>query len=55
MEWHYYTGRNWFQPPDNAINLKDMLLFEKETIEKLEHAKSEIMRNWATVNGKAIR
>ena len=31
-----------------------MLLFEKETIEKLEHLKLEIMRNWGTVNGKAV-
>ena len=51
----YYTGKNWYQPPDNAINLKDMLLFEKETIKKIEHSKIKIMRNWATVNGKAIR
>ena len=52
---HYYTGKNWFQPPDNAIYLKDMPLFEKETIKKLEHSKIEIMRNWAAVNGKAVR
>ena len=19
---HYYTGKNWYQPPDNAINLE---------------------------------
>ena len=25
---HYYTGKNWYQPPNNAINLKDMPLFE---------------------------
>ena len=47
--------KNWYQPPDNATNLKDMLLFEKETIKKLEHSKIEIMRNWATVTGKAVR
>ena len=47
--------KNWYQPPDNAINLKDMLLFEKETIKKLEHSKIEIMRNWATVTDKAVR
>ena len=29
--------------------------FEKETINKLEHSKIEIMRNWAAVNGKAVR
>ena len=32
-----------------------MPLFEKETIKKLEHSKIEIMRNWATVNRKAVR
>ena len=32
---HYYTGKNWYQPPDNANNLKTMALFEKETIKKL--------------------
>ena len=32
-----------------------MPLFEKETIKKLEHSKIENMRNWATVNGKAVR
>ena len=48
-------GKNWYQPPDNAINLKDMPLFEKETIKKIEHSKIKIMRNWATVNGKAVR
>ena len=42
---HYYTGKNWYQPPDNAINLKDMSLFEKETIKKLEHSNNEIMIN----------
>ena len=21
---HCYTGKNWYQPPDKAINLKDM-------------------------------
>ena len=52
---HYYTGKNWYQPPGNAINLKYILLFEKETIKKLQHSKIEIMRNWATVNGKAVR
>ena len=29
--------------------------FEKETINKLEHSKIEIMRSWAAVNGKAVR
>ena len=51
---HCYTGKNWYQPPDKAINLKDMPFFEKQTIKKLEHSKVEIMRNWATVNGKAV-
>ena len=40
---------------DNAINLKYMPLFEKRTIKKLEHSKIEVVRNWATVNGKAVR
>ena len=40
---------------DNAINLKDMPLFEKKTIKKLEYSKIEVVRNWATVNGKAVR
>ena len=52
---HYYTGENWYQPPDNAISLKYMPLFEKEAIKKLELSKIEIMRNWTTVNGKAVR
>ena len=51
----YYTRKNWYQPPDNAINLKYMPLFEKETIKKLEHSKIEIMRNWLAVNRKAVR
>ena len=35
--------------------IKDIPLFEKETIKKLEHSKIEIMRNWAAVNGKTVR
>ena len=35
--------------------IKDIPLFEKETIKKLEHSKIEIMRNWAAVNGKTKR
>ena len=27
---HYYTRKNWYQSPDNAINLKDIPLFEKK-------------------------
>ena len=34
---HCYAGENWNQPPDNAINLKDMPLYQKETIKNLEH------------------
>ena len=30
-------------------------MFEKETIKKLEHSKTEIMRNWAALNGKTVR
>ena len=35
--------------------IKDITLFEKETIKRLEHSKIEIMRNWAAVNGKTVR
>ena len=47
---HYYTEKNLYQTPNNAINLKDMPLFEKETIKKLEHSKIEIMRKYNTPN-----
>ena len=32
-----------------------MPIFEKEPTTKLDHSKIEIMRNWAAVNGKAVR
>ena len=35
--------------------IKNIPLFEKETIKKLEHSKTEIMRNWAALNGKTVR
>ena len=38
----YYTGKYWYQPQDDAINLKDMPLFENKTIKKLEQSKIEI-------------
>ena len=53
MECSLLHGEHWYQPPNNAINLKDMPLFEKKSIQKLEHLNIKIMRNWAAVNGKA--
>ena len=55
MECSLLRGEKFVPTSTYVISLKDMPLFKKETIKKLEHLKTEIMRNWAVVNGKAIQ
>ena len=55
MECSLLRGEKFVPTSTYVISLKDMPLFKKETIKKLEHLKIKIMRNWAAVNGKAIQ
>ena len=53
---HYYTGgKNWYPIPDGAINFEDMPIWKKDRPIRMEKAKVEVMRNWASIHGKAVR